>query len=95
MSKYEVLMLLSVKGGEEATNALKDKFLDLISKHGTLGEVQVLEKRKPAYPVQDETDGVYVLAEFEAEPSFPTEFNRIFGITDGALRAMIVNKEEK
>ena len=84
MSNYEVLMLFSVKDGEEASEALKDKFLELISKNGTLGEV-----------VNDEPDGYYVLANFEAEPSFPTEFHRVFGITDGALRAMIMNKEEK
>ncbi len=95
MSNYEVLMLFSVKDGEEASEALKDKFLELISKNGTLGEVDVWGKRKLAYPVNDEPDGYYVLANFEAEPSFPTEFNRVFGITDGALRAMIMNKEEK
>ena len=48
-----------------------------------------------SYPVNDEPDGYYVLANFESEPSFPTEFHRVFGITDGALRAMIVNKEGK
>ena len=95
MSNYEVLMLFSVKDGEEASEALKDKFLELISKNCTLGEVDVWGKRKLAYPVNDEPDGYYVLANFEAEPSFPTEFNRVFGITDGALRAMIMNKEEK
>ena len=95
MSNYEVLMLFSVKDGEEASEALKDKFLELISKNGTLGEVDVWGRRKLAYPVNDEPDGYYVLANFEAEPSFPTEFHRVFGITDGALRAMIMNKEEK
>ena len=95
MSNYEVLMLFSVKDGEEASEALKDKFLELISNNGTLGEVDVWGKRKLAYPVNDEPDGYYVLANFEAEPSFPTEVHRVVGITDGALRAMIMNKEEK
>lgn len=94
MSDYEVLMLFSLANGEEKAEALKDKFLELIAANGTLGEVNVWGKRKLAYPVNDEPEGYYVLADFKAEPSFPTEFDRIFGITDGALRAMIVNKGE-
>jgi small subunit ribosomal protein S6 len=92
MSDYEVLMLFSLSKGEEATEALKNKFLELISANGTLGEVEDWGKRKLAYPVNDEPEGYYVLANFKSEPSFPTEFDRVFGITDGALRAMIVNK---
>ena len=95
MSKYEVLMLFSLKNGEEGSEALKEKFLGLISDNGNLGEVDVWGRRKLAYPVNDEPEGYYVLANFEAEPHFPVEFNRVFGITDGALRAMIVKKKKK
>ena len=96
MSKvnYQVLMLFSVANGEEATEAVKTKFFDLISAHGTLGEVNEWGKRKLAYPVNDEPEGYYVLADFEAETEFPSEFDRVFGITEGALRAMITRKGE-
>lgn len=93
MINYEVLMLFSVAKGEEATEALKNKFLELIAANGTLGEVDDWGKRKLAYPVNDEPEGYYVLVNFQAETTFPAEFDRVFGITDGALRAMIVNKE--
>ncbi len=91
---YEVLMLFSVAKGEEATEALKTKFLELISANGTLGEVEEWGKRRLAYPVNDEPEGYYVLANFTAEPEFPREFDRVFSITDGALRSMIVRKGE-
>ena len=80
--------------GEEAVEALKAKFTDMISKHGTLGEVEEWGKRKLAYPINYETEGFYVVAQFESEESFPAELDRVINITDGVLRSLIVTKGE-
>lgn len=96
MSKvnYESLMVLSVKDGEEASKALQAKFTDLIAAHGTLGEVEEWGKRKLAYPINKETDGYYAVVNYEAEPEFPEELARVFGITDGAMRIVTIRKGE-
>ena len=78
----------------EAAQALKTKFTDLISKHGTLGEVEEWGKRKLAYPINYETEGYYVIAQFSSEESFPAELDRVINITDGVLRSLIVAKGE-
>ena len=77
-----------------AAQALKTKFTDLISKHGTLGEVEEWGKRKLAYPINYETEGYYVIAQFSSEESFPAELDRVINITDGVLRSLIVAKGE-
>ena len=46
LKNYEIVMVYSLSKGEEAVNALKTKFTDLISKNGTLGEVEEWGKRK-------------------------------------------------
>lgn len=94
MSKvnYETLMVFSVKDGEEAAQALKTKFTDLIAANGTLGEVEDWGKRKLAYLINDEPEGYYVLFNYQAAPEFPAELDRIFKITDGVLRSLIVKK---
>ena len=51
LKNYEIVMVYSLSKGEEAVNALKTKFTDLISKNGTLGEVEEWGKRKLAYPI--------------------------------------------
>ena len=38
-NKYEVALVLSVANGDEAVNALKEKFNDLIAKNGTVENV--------------------------------------------------------
>ncbi len=87
-------MVFSLSKGEEAVEALKTKFTDLISKNGTLGEVDEWGKRKLAYPINYETEGYYVLVNFTCEESFPAELDRVINITDGVLRSLIVAKGE-
>ena len=44
LKNYEIVLVFSLSKGEEAAQALKTKFTDLISKHGTLGEVEEWRK---------------------------------------------------
>jgi small subunit ribosomal protein S6 len=94
LKKYELVLVFSLTKGEEAVEALKTKFFDLINKNGTLGEVDEWGKRKLAYAINYETEGYYVIAQFESDENFPAELDRIINITDGVLRSMIVAKGE-
>ena len=94
LKNYEIVMVFSLSKGEEAVEALKTKFTDIISKNGTLGEVDEWGKRKLAYPINYETEGYYVLINFACEESFPAELDRVINITDGVLRSLIVAKGE-
>ena len=90
MSKYEAVLGLSVKNGDEATQSLQEKFKALIEANGTLESVDEWGKRKLAYEINDEAEGHYVIFNFDSEPAFPAEFERVAGITDGVLRTLVV-----
>lgn len=90
--KYEAMLVFSVVNGEEATNALVEKFKALIAENGTIESVDDWGKRRLAYPINDETDGYYVLVNFESGTDFPAELERVAKITDGALRTMVISK---
>ena len=91
-NKYEVALVLSVANGDEAVNALKEKFNDLIAKNGTVENVDEWGKRRLAYPINDETEGYYVFTTMTCVPSLPAELERIAGITEGVLRIMVIRK---
>ncbi len=91
-NKYEACLVYSVAGGEDAVNALKEKFNDLIAKNGTVENVDEWGKRRLAYLINDEAEGYYVFTTFTSEPTFPAELERIAGITDGVLRVMVIKK---
>lgn len=92
--KYETVMVFSVKNGEESVTALADKFQKLIADNSTVLKTDVWGQRALAYPINDETAGYYILVVFESDPSFPAELDRVYKITDGVLRTLIVTKGE-
>ncbi len=89
--KYEAMVVLSVKANdEEQIKALVEKFSNLIKNNGTLEGVDEWGKRKLAYDINYESEGYYVLYNFESKPDFPAELERVISITDGVLRSMVV-----
>ena len=80
--------------GEEATAALVEKFKALAEQHGTVAEVDEWGKRHLAYPINDLTEGYYVLMTFTADAAFPAELDRVLRINDSVMRSLIVCKDE-
>ncbi len=94
MAKYETMLVTSAVLDEEATTALVGKFKSLIEANGTIDSVDDWGKRRLAYPINDEAEGIYTVIKFTSEPSFPAELDRVYKITDGVLRTMIVAEAE-
>ena len=90
--KYESIFILNPTLTEEATKALVEKFTALVSANGELVKVDEWGKRRMAYAIEDLTEGYYVLVEFESNPAFPAELDRVFRITDGVMRSIIIAK---
>lgn len=94
-ANYETVMVFSMKNGEESVNALVEKFSSLIRENGTIIKVDTWGQRALAYPINDETVGYYVVIQFTSKPDFPAELDRIYKITDGVLRSLIVARDEE
>ena len=88
--KYETIFIVNPKLEEAAATAVGDKFKSLVEANGTNVEVEDWGKRRLAYPIEDQTEGVYTLVRFESKPDFPAELDRIYKITDGIMRSIIV-----
>ena len=93
MAKYETMLVTSSALDEEASAALIGKFKSLIEANGTIDSVGDWGKRRLAYPIEDETEGVYTVIKFTSEPDFPAEQDRNYRITEGVLRSIIVAEE--
>ena len=91
---YETMLVLNTKLDEEASQALVAKFTDMINAAGNVESIDDWGKRRLAYEIEDETEGHYFLINFTAEPDLIAELNRVYSITDGLLRTMIVRKEK-
>ncbi|MBQ2279402.1 MAG: 30S ribosomal protein S6 [Clostridia bacterium] len=95
VNSYETLFVIDPDLTEEETKALVEKFQKLIADHGEISEVNEWGKRKLAYPINDKAEGYYVLINFKSESTLPLELERIFGITEGILRSIVIRHEDK
>lgn len=95
MRKYETIFILHPSLDEEAVKANIEKFKGVIENGGGVVEnVDFWGKRKLAYEIKKVNDGYFTLVDFNANPELPKELDRIFRITDGVVRHIIVNKEK-
>ena len=91
MRKYETIFILHPSFDEEAVKANIEKFQGVIVNGG--GKVENVDfwgKRKLAYEINKVNEGYYTLVNFEANPELP---DRVFRITDGVIRHIIVKQE--
>ena len=94
MRKYETIFILHPSFDEEAVKANIEKFQGVIENGG--GKVENVDfwvKRKLAYEINKVNEGYYTLINFEANPELPKELDRVFRITDGVIRHIIVKNE--
>ena len=45
--------------------------------------------------MKKESEGYYVLFDFESTAEFPAELDRIYKITEGVMRSIIIKKEDE
>ena len=93
--KYEVMYIINPNFTEEQTAAVVEKFKALVEANGTLEEMEEMGKRKLAYEINYISEGYYVLMKFTSAPEFPAELDRVYKITEGVLRSIIVAQDEE
>lgn len=96
MRQYEAMYILDPGLEEARQTALVDRFRDLVIAQGATVElIDRWERRRLAYEVKGRREGYYVVMNFTGGPAAQAELTRVFGITDGVLRAMITKMDER
>ena len=91
---YETMFVVDLQLGEDAVKAMIEKFTSLIAENGEIVELNEWGKRRFAYPINDQNEGYYVLVKFNAPSEFPAELERIFNITEGIMRSIVIKQAE-
>ena len=92
INKYETIFVIDASLPEDQITAIADKFKAMIEANGTVESVDVWGKRRLAYPINYKTEGYYVLVNFASEAEFVAELERVYNITDGLLRTIVIRK---
>ena len=94
VNKYETIFIVDAALADDQIAALTEKFRSMIANAGEIEAVEEWGKRRLAYPINDKNEGYYVLVRFSAPTDFPKELARVYGITDGIMRTLIIKRDE-
>lgn len=94
MRQYEVMIILDGNLDERTVAPSLDTFLNVIRKDGgSVDKVDVWGKRRLAYEINKQTDGIYAVVELKAEPDTVKELDRQLGLNESILRTKVLRTD--
>ena len=94
MNKYESVIIINPSVDEEKEKALIKQYTDMINNDGKVEKVEELGKKKLAYEVKKNQEGIYVVFYFEANPELIAELERNYRIVDEIIKFITIRVEE-
>ncbi|MCR4425842.1 MAG: 30S ribosomal protein S6 [Firmicutes bacterium] len=95
MHAYESMFIIGSKIPEDQLDTVIAKFEELItSTGGEIVKTDRLGRRRLAYQIGEDTEGFYVVLYFNAGPDTVAELERVYKITDGIVRYLIIRKDD-
>ncbi|TQL66364.1 small subunit ribosomal protein S6 [Nocardioides albertanoniae] len=91
MRAYEVMVILEPSLDERTVAPTLDKFLKVVTTDGgTVENVDVWGRRRLAYEVNKNAEGIYAVINLTAEPKTVKELDRQFGLNEQILRTKVI-----
>ncbi|UAL29965.1 30S ribosomal protein S6 [Nocardioides rotundus] len=91
MRAYEVMVILDPSTDERVVEQSLDRYLNVIRKDGgSIESVDVWGRRRMAYEIKKNNEGVYAVINLTAEPDTVKEFDRQMGLNESILRTKVL-----
>ncbi len=94
MRAYEVMVILDPSLEERTIAPSLDKYLNVIRNDGgTVDNVDVWGRRRLAYEIKKNEEGIYAVLNLSAEPATVKEFERQLGLNESILRTKVLRAD--
>ena len=94
MRAYEVMVILDPSLEERTIEPSLDKYLNVIRKDGgSVENVDVWGRRRLAYEVKKNAEGIYAVISLKAEPATVKEFDRQLTLNESVLRTKVLRSD--
>ncbi len=94
MRAYEVMVILDPSLEERTVEPSLDKYLNVIRKDGgSVESVEVWGRRRLAYEIRKNAEGIYAVLQLTAEPDTVKEFDRQLGLNESVLRTKVMRPD--
>ena len=91
---YEVMVILDPSLDERTVAPSLDTYLNVVRQDGGQVEsVDVWGKRRLAYEIDKNAEGIYAVIDLRAEPATVKELDRQLGLNESVLRTKVIRPE--
>ena len=94
MRAYEVMVILDPSLEERTIEPSLDKYLNVIRKDGgSVESVDVWGRRRMAYEIQKNQEGIYAVITLNAQPDSVKELDRQLTLNESVLRTKVLRPD--
>jgi small subunit ribosomal protein S6 len=96
MRHYELMVILDPSLDERTVTPSLETFLNVVrTDGGTVEKIEVWGKRRLAYEIAKNPEGIYAVLEVTCEPATVAELDRQLGLNESVLRTKVLRREPK
>ncbi len=93
---YELMVILAPDLEERTITPSLEQFLSVIrNSGGTVEKIDVWGRRRLAYEIKKNFEGIYAVIELAAEPEATAELDRQLNLNESVLRTKVLRLPEK
>ena len=94
MRAYEVMVILDPTLEERTVEPSLDKYLNVVRKDGgSVESVDVWGRRRLAYEIRKNAEGIYAVIALNAEPDTVKELDRQLSLNESVLRTKVMRPD--
>jgi small subunit ribosomal protein S6 len=88
------MVILDPSLEERTVEPSLDKYLNVVRKDGgSVESVEVWGRRRLAYEIRKNAEGIYAVVQLTAEPATVQEFDRQLGLNESVLRTKVMRPD--
>ena len=91
---YEVMVILDPDLEERTVEPSLDTYLNVVRNDGgTIENVDIWGRRRFAYEIDKNAEGIYAVVTLQAEPATVKELDRQLGLNESVLRTKVIRPD--
>ncbi|MGH3693974.1 MAG: 30S ribosomal protein S6 [Pseudonocardiaceae bacterium] len=96
MRRYEMMVILDPQLEERAVAPSLDQFLGVIkTQGGSVDKVDVWGKRRLAYEINKNIEGIYAVLDMSCTPAAVAELDRQLSLSESVLRTKVLRRDAR
>ncbi|MGF6882024.1 small subunit ribosomal protein S6 [Nocardia sp. GAS34] len=96
MRHYEVMVILDPSLDERVVGPNLDTMLNVVkTEGGKVDKVDIWGRRRLAYEIAKQNEGIYAVVNLTAEPATVSELDRQLGLNESVLRTKVLRSDKK